>query len=50
MDSASLNRKTKEVREIKLLQEHAPKYGTKIEDIHVSKPLNMENMTPRILE
>eukprot|EP00347_Sterkiella_histriomuscorum_P006073 403354173 len=46
----SLNRKTKEVREIKLLKDHAPKYDTKIEDIQVAKHLRIDSLTPKILE
>ena len=45
-----MTRKTKEVREIKLLQESAPKYGTKIEDKIVSKRIQVETLTTPILE
>ena len=48
--TTSLTRKTKEVREIKLLQENAPKYGTKIEDKIIEKPINFDTMNMKILE
>ena len=49
-NSQSLTRKTKQVREIKLLQEKAPTYGTKIEDIHMAKPLHIETLATKALE
>ena len=50
LDNSSLTRKTKEIKEIKDLQQHAPKYGTKIEDIQISKPLRIETLTQRAFE
>ena len=32
------------------MREHAPKYGTKIEDIKVEKALKMENVTLKTVE
>ena len=38
------------MREIKLLQEKAPTYDTKIEDIHVAKAIHIETLTTKALE
>jgi len=45
-----LTRKTKEKKVIKELQEHIPKYDTKIEDIQVQKRINFETLTAGTLE
>ena len=48
--SQSQVRKTIIKKEIKQIQERAPKYDTKVEDKQLAKDINMDTMESRILE